>query len=240
MRHIAIFLFLLCVCATAGIAQSVQVSRTNKTIAVTADESVSVDPDLAIVTVGYQNYGVTERQAYDENVSVADRLVKAIAGAGLDKRLIESGKFVVERVQPSNDWSSELRKQRQFTAYQSWKMTVPAAQAQGLVDLVMRTGANNLENVDWEVADRIALQAKASGAALAKARVIAEQMAKGLGAKLGELVYASNNSAVAETFDKSGAVEGKLGEATSEQPALTLFPQKVKEQATVNAVFAIE
>jgi uncharacterized protein YggE len=54
--------------------------------------------------------------------------------------------------------------------------------------------------VEWSVADPLALQAKAGGAALAKAKSIADQMAKGLGARLGELVYASNRAPVAKKW----------------------------------------
>jgi uncharacterized protein len=60
-------------------------------------------------------------------------------------------------------------------------------------------GANDIDDVEWKVADPVALEAKARGAALAKARSIAEQMAKGLAIRLGDLVYASNAPPVLKT-----------------------------------------
>jgi uncharacterized protein YggE len=63
-------------------------------------------------------------------------------------------------------------------------VTVAASAAQTVVDLAVKAGANEVDDVEWNVADPVALQAKASGAALAKARSIADQMAKGLGTKL--------------------------------------------------------
>ena len=229
-------------------AQEIAVSQGNKTIAITADESVSVDPDLAIVTIGYQNYAVTEKEAYVENVRAANSIVEAMVNAGVDKRFIESGSLSVDRVEQDAKWTIEQRKLRQFNAEQSWKVKVPIDQAQKLVDVVMRAGANSVGNVDWEVVDRAALQAKAGAAALAKARTIAEQMAKGLSAKLGQLVYASNKAPAAQSFPMYGLAMAsnamnvtvtKSGTAT-EKPGLILFPQKVKESATVHAVFAIE
>src|SRR5689334_15730526 len=96
----------------------------------------------------------------------------------------------------------------------------------------------------WTGTDPIALQAKASGAALAKARSVAEQMAKGLGTKLGELVYASNRAPVAKlwrglstTVNTESAMISKRDE---QAPKLKLFPQRVRSDATVYAVFAIE
>jgi uncharacterized protein YggE len=229
----------------AAYGQQVQVSRTNKTIAVTAEESVSVEPDLAVVAFGYQNYGLTEKQAYDDNLRVADAIVKAIVGAGIEKKFIENSKVAMQRVEPDSaaNWTLEQRKQRQFTAEQSWKVTVAAAEAQMLADLAMHAGANRLEDVVWEVSDRVALQAKAGGAALAKARSIADQMAKGLNAKVGELVYASNQAPVNIYGSEYGQQRGMpVMEPTpaTTAPALTLFPRKVKETATVQAVFAVE
>jgi hypothetical protein len=121
-------------------------------------------------------------------------------------------------------------------------VTVSSAHAQAVVDLAVAAGTNEIDDVDWNVADPIALQAKASGAALTKARSIAEQMAKGLGTKIGELVYASNRAPVGKiwrglTLNTESAVVSTRRE---EEPKLKLFPQKVKSDATVYAVFAIE
>jgi len=227
-------------------AQEVAVSQSNRTIAVTADESVSVDPDLAIITLGYENYGASEKEAYEENVRVANSVVAAMVKAGLDKRFIESTNVSLERTEIQSKWTLEERKKKEFTAYQSWKVKVPAGQAQNLADVAMRAGASNMSNVDWEVVDRAALQAKAGAAALAKARTIAEQMAKGLNAKLGPLVYASNKAPEAPSFPVYAQLAASNATTISrsgedlEKPGLTLFPQKVKESATVHAVFAIE
>jgi len=77
---------------------------------------------------------------------------------------------------------------------------------------------------------------------LAKARSIADQMAKGLGTKLGELVYASNRAPVPKMWRGMtvNTMSALVGSAAEKRPTLTLFPQKVKSDATVYAVFSIE
>ncbi len=246
MNRIEIAFLLSCLFSGILAAQQVTVSQSNRTIAVTADESVSVDPDLAIVTLGYENYALTEKAAYEENVRMANAIVEAMVKAGLDRRFIESDNLSVDRAERDDKWTLEERKQRQFSAHQSWKVKVPVDQAQKLVDVAMHAGATFVGNVDWEVVDRAALQAKAGAAALAKARMIAEQMARGLNAKLGPLVYASNKAPEAKSFPvyakevARNAMNISQSGAAPEKPGLTLFPQKVKESATVYAVFAIE
>jgi hypothetical protein len=227
-------------------AQDIQVNRQNKTIAVTADDSIMADTEVAVLSIGYHNYAPSQDQAFRENVRVADTITRALLQTKIPEGNIESDKLQLGRLDPDQNWTEEMKKQRVFEAKQSWHVTVSSAQAQSVVDLAVSSGANEVDDVEWNVADPIALQGKASGASLAKARAIAEQMAKGLGTKLGELVYASNRAPVAKmwrgvTLNTETAVIGGGGGSRQElAPKLKLFPRKVKSDATVYAVFAIE
>src|SRR5215472_13027121 len=171
-------------------SQQIQVNRENKTIAITADDSVTVDPEIAIITVGYQNYALTKDAAYQDNVRVSNDVTKALLNGGVPKSAIETERLRLQRPVGDEGWTAEERKQRQFEALQTWTIRVSADQAQGVVDVALGAGANFLDDLDWDVSDRKALQAKAGAAALVKARKVAEQMATGLNAKLGDLIYA--------------------------------------------------
>jgi hypothetical protein len=228
--------------AATALSQDIQINRQNKTIAVTADESTTADAEVAVLAIGYHNYAPAQDAAFRENVRAAEQIVRALLDANVADGNIETEKLRLGRTEENEKWTDEMKKDRRFEAQQSWEVTVSAAQAQAVVDLAVKAGANEVEDVEWNVVDPVALQAKASGAALAKARSIAEQMAKGLGTKIGELVYASNRAPVAKMWrgalstPQSMIVTGK----TEDQPKLKLFPQKVKSDATVYAVFSIE
>lgn len=229
----------------AAVAQNIQVDKQNKTIAVTAEESVSVDAEIAILHIGCSNYGPTKDAAFKENARVANAITKAFLDAKIPKEAIETEQLSLEHIEPSGNWTPEMKTQRQFEAQQTWKVTVKASDAQSVVSLAMQNGANNISGADWDVADPLELQAKASGAALVKARAIAEQMAKGLGAKLGDLIYASNQAPVARPRFMPGIGQGYgsgggVGSFREQTFSVTLFPRKVKQDATVYAVFAIE
>jgi uncharacterized protein YggE len=226
--------------ATCLDAQEIQVNRQNKTIAVTADESVTADAEVAELTIGYHNFATTQDATFRENVRVADHITKGFLDVGIPKQNVETEKLRLGRAEIDEKWTAEMKKERQFEAQQSWKVTVSVSQAQAIVDLAVRNGANEIEDTDWDVFDPVALQGKAGAAALAKARTIAEQMAKGLGAKLGDLVYASNRAPVAKFLRNMTANTEQVEVNAVPKPQLTLFPQKVKSNATVYAVFAIE
>jgi hypothetical protein len=238
------FLFALVILsAFFSAAQEIQVTRQNKTIAVTAEDSVTADAEVAVLDIGYHNFAPTHEDAYRENIRVSDQIVKTLLGAKIPKTKIQTEKLQLTRAEVVNEkWTVEMIKAHQFTAEQSWHVTVAVSDAQAIVDLSVKAGANEVDDVDWNVSDPLALQARASGAALAKARTIADQMAKGLGTKLGELVYASNRAPAARMFPGANEVmvNASMAQMGDKEPKLTLFPQKVKSEATVYAVFSIE
>ncbi len=241
MKGFAFAAFLL-ITISGALAQEIQVNRQNKTIAVTADESVTADPEVAVLAIGYHNYAPTQNATFEDNVRTSNAVIKALLAAGVSKSDIETEKLHLAHAEQDQRWTAEMKKERQFEAYQSWHITLPVSRAQALVDLAVKSGANEVDDVDWNVADPLALQAKASGAALAKARAIADQMAKGLGTKLGDLVYASNRAPVAKLFRNMtvNTEAAEIAVMADKKPQLTLFPQKVKSDATVYAVFSIE
>jgi hypothetical protein len=221
-------------------SQQIQVNRQNKTIAITADESVRHDPEVATITVGYQNYAPTKDAAYGENIRVSNSVTKALLSGGVPKSALETESVRLERAERNEKWTETEKKERQFQATQTWTIHVSADKAQTVVDIALGAGANALEALDWNVSDPKALQAKASAAALSKAKAIAEQMAKGLNAKLGDLVYASNRVPIAGYAFSLETASVVIPPPPPPPPHLELYPKKVKSDATVYAVFAIE
>lgn len=239
-RQFLIAVGMVIVCSQMVLGQDLQVGRTNKTVEVTVTETVQVEPEIAVLHVGYQNYGPTKDRAFEENLRLAkaivDELQKSIAG----KQDIETEELRLNRVEPNEKWSQEERSARQFGAEQSWNIRVPVERAQGALDLAIRAGANDIEDVDWEVRDPEALSIKATGAALAKARTLANQMATELGSKLGELLYASNSARRPKNWPFASDLQTSASTIAGKEIPLRLFPKKVEQQATVHAIFAIE
>lgn len=233
-------LLLLCGIPQAR-AQEIQVNRDNRTIAVTARQTVEADAEIAVVELGYHNYAKTHDQAYEDNVRASNKIIQVLLGSGISKSSIDTESIQLSRVDPERDWTAEQKAERQFEATQSWKIHVAVADAQKIVDLATRAGANQVTGVDWHVKDPEALQAKAEAAALAKARKLAESMATRLGAKLGELIYASNQIPMPRTLALYTTAASLAPAAPpAPPPHLRLFPRKVSQDATVYAVFALQ
>src|SRR5580692_7655199 len=113
---------MLAAITSAGLlfAQDIQVNRQNKTIAVTADESTTADAEVAVLAIGYHNYGLTQDAAFRENVQAADRITKALLDAKVPKTNIETDKLRLSRTETDEKWTADMKKERQFVADQSW------------------------------------------------------------------------------------------------------------------------
>lgn len=236
---------LLCV-APSAFAQSVQVSRQNRTVDVTVTQTISVDAEVADVTIGCVKYGQTHDQAYQENLKSADQILKALLDAHVPKENITSRRIELnEEVSSDPDNGNKGKVTRHFKAHQSWTVRVKAADAQRVVDLAVQAGANGIESVSWDVSNPAELELKARMAALEKAHAMAAEIAKNLGGKLGDPLYSSNEANENTDLTRGRGTFGNLVQMSyiSEVPPafkLQLFPEKVEKEATVRVVFALE
>jgi len=233
------------ICGSLASAQSIQVDKNNRTIAVTATDKASAEADVAIVTVGYQIYAPDAPSAYTQGSQVSNAILDALRKAGvLDKAIESQDQKLAYTDFPDNDKSTPAqRAQKQFTLSQSWTITVPAKDAAQVLHVAVEAGANVSGNIEWDFSSREALQAKAAEKALQRARRVADQMAAGLNAHLGALVYASNQTPMDKFFRTLNTESAELAAAKPVPPPpvpLAIRPQQVEESATVYAVFAIE
>lgn len=242
-NSLGLVLVLMMGCLPAAVAQDVQVSRTNRTVEVIVTETVRVDAEVAVIKIGCESYGKTKDAAYDENVHVANQITQLLLAQGIPKENVETESLRLGRPEEYEGLGRQERSQREFQASPSWTVRLASADAQGLIDLAVKAGANEVEDIDWRVKDPAALEAKAKVAALSKARALASQLATGVGAKLGDLLYVSNEVRPELARFSRGATSAELVTVSANRPKglqLKLFPKKVEQQATVHAVFAIE
>lgn len=239
-RILLLVVMLLLVGIGVADAQSVTVNRANKSIDVTVTEKVQSVAEFAQIQFGVQNYGRTKGAVFKENAQVGNRIVKALLDAGVPKADIETRSFELDRAGIDPEWSAELRKERQFEAKQSWVARVPVEDAERLLSLVVAAGVTEIGEIEWMAADWDALEARAYVAALSKARSQAQQLAKEMGAKVGELLYVSNTTRRERFIEQFWLRRAPTIPIDKLEPTVKLFPKKVSREATVQAVFALE
>lgn len=226
-------------------AQQIQVSGANRTVAVTTSEDAERRADTATIHIGYQLYAATSPQVTQAAGTTSRAIADALAKAGVPQDAVESEGQSTGPVQEyqGNNLSPEERANRKFQAQQSWTVRVGAGAASRVLAAAVGAGANQSGAIDWSVADEASLSAEAAGKALKHAQAIAEQMASGLGAKLGPLVYASNEAQslrVRPIEARGSGILGGLASGPAAQSKLSLNAPMVRRSATVSAVFALQ
>ena len=229
----------MAVIAPAAIAQTIQVNRENRTIAITATDRVSVLADTATVHIGFIVFGPDSDWAYATGSRLSNAIIKALTDAEIPAEAIQSEAqnispvpdFQIERLTPAE------RGQRRFQVTQSWTVRTAADDAAKVLDLAVKAGANQSGQIDWSFKDEHTPEAEAAAKAMKSARAQAGQMATSLNAKLGVLLFASNQTQT-ELIRPMAAARMMTTEQAS-QP-LAISPRQIEKSATVYAVFAIE
>jgi uncharacterized protein len=244
LHRIAAALILSAV-AIATHAQQIIVSKDNRTIAVTTSADANADADTVTVQVGFVAYGADQDSAYATGSKTSNAIAAALKTAGIPQDAIQSELQSISPVQQftSQEWTPQERAERKFQVQQGWNVKTAAANGAKVLDVAVKAGANQSGHMTWSVADQDALQARAAKLALDRARQIAQQMASGLNATLGPLVYASNEAPTRGPQPLMGA-EAMMAKAIIAPPnhvePLSVSAQKVTASATVYAVFSIQ
>jgi hypothetical protein len=200
-----------------------------RTLTVNASESVSVDPDLAILRIGFDTPAEDVKSAYADGARRSNAIVAAIKQAGIPENAIRSEWQYIDRV-----WVDSHK----FRVEQHWTVKVPPQRAAEILDIAIAAGANSSGPIEWTVNDAKNLEDQALDRATARAKDNATVLAKGMGVHLGALASVSNQvSAVQFPYPMMQAMAG--GGAGSASP-LAIQPHQVSRQATVSAVFQIE
>jgi uncharacterized protein len=228
-------------CAAQMPGQGITVSKDNRTIAITATDSVTAMADVATVHIGFVVYGVDHDSAYAAGSKVSNAIVGALKAASVPSDAIESENQNIAEVQPYQvDKLTDADKaKRKWVLTQSWNVRTNAADAARVLDIAVKAGANQSGQIVWSLKDENKPQADAAGKALQRARIVADEMARGLNVKLGPLIFASNTTQGEVVRPLMRAMAQAAPSAPLAQP-LAINPRQIEKTATVYAVFAIE
>ncbi len=234
---------LLSAATQTAAAQTIQVNKENRTIAITATDKVTAPADVATIHIGFIAYGPDSDSAYAAGSRLSTAIHQAVTSAGVPEDAIESENQAVGPVQEYliDKLTPAEKQQRKFQVIQSWIVRSNVGDAAKILDLAVKAGANQSGQIDWTLKDRNAPEAEAAAKALQRARTVADQMARGLNVKLGALIYATNQTEAEPIRPINGrmAAPAPMSLASKVAP-LVINTRRIETSATVYAVFAIE
>jgi uncharacterized protein YggE len=216
---------------------SLAITKDNRTLSVSASDHAEAEPEVAEIHIGFTAYGMTLPETYKAASATSNGIVKALVDAGAQKSEIQSQSQQVARLQ---DYEVKAQKGMKFRVQQSWTVSVAPKDAALVLDAAIQAGANQSGDINWRMKNSVTLDTEAIRRATERARLLATELAKGMGVTLGKPLYATNtvsNGTIAPRMMMSAMARS----ANSDQVApLSIEAQRVQSEATVQVIYAIE
>jgi uncharacterized protein YggE len=206
------------------------IESANRTLSVTASDTVNMEPDVALLHIGFETAPTDAKAAYAAGSRTSNGIIEALKRAGVAESDIRS-----ESQYLAPDYSDP--KQHKYKLTQQWTVRCTPARAAEILNVAVDAGATSSGEIEWNVKDEKALELQALDKAAAHARDDAATLAKGMGVQLGRLLYVSNQASSSILPRPIARAFAMKAESTS---PLAVEPQKVSREATVYVVFAIE
>ena len=164
-----------------------------RTLSASGTGKVFLVPDVAYINIGVRVDADEVSTALSENNIQANAISKALQSLGVASNDIQTSSF---NVYPMMDYGPDGQVSRKYfvvenTVYVTARDLTKIGQ---LLDSVVRSGANTINGISFDVLDKEAALAQARDIAIGKARAEAEAIAATSGVKLGVLQSVNVNA----------------------------------------------
>jgi uncharacterized protein len=166
-------------------------------ITVTGEATVAVAPDMAVVSLGVTTTGKTAAEAMEANSSAMTAVMDRLRNAGVSDTDLQTA-----TLQLNPNWNSSSSSSAQsitgYTASNQVSVRLRALDTLGTVlDAAISDGANTLNGVSFDLANKRPVQDQARGAAVKDAIARATLLAEAAGVKLGKIAAITEGGAAA-------------------------------------------
>ena len=164
---------------------------------VTGQASVTVEPDLVLLTVGVETTGATVAEARAEAAGAMDAIVEAVKARGLSEQDVQTQSF---NIWPQYEFpevtSGEVRTRRQvlvgYTVNNAARIKIRDVDAVGgIIDDVAAAGgdATRISGIEFSIEDPTPYMSQLREDAVKDAQARAEHLASLTGVAVGDLVF---------------------------------------------------
>jgi uncharacterized protein YggE len=176
---------LLAACSSTP-ATTVAAAAPVRTLSANGNGQVYITPDIAYINVGIHTEANDVSTALNDNSTQAQKITDTLTGLSVDKKDIQTTSF---NVYPMTTYATDGSVSRKYFAVDnSVYVTVRDLSALGkLLDAVVKSGANTINGITFDVQNKDAAMAQARDLAIQNAKTEAESIAKSAGVTLGDL-----------------------------------------------------
>jgi len=231
-----VFALALSACAPAG-PTTINAAPAVRSLNVNGVGQVYLTPDIAYIYVGVHTEGATASEAVEENKTQTNAVIEALKAAGVDEKDIRTTNF---SIWPSQQYGPDGLAIGTVVMVDN-NVYVVVRDLDGLGDLldsVITAGANSINSIQFDVADKTEAVKEARVKAVEDARTQAGELAGAAGVTLGDIQGIS-------FFDNSPypMYEGKGGGGGvmyADAAAVPIQPGQLSISVSVNVTYEIK
>lgn len=229
---VLILTLLVSACAPASNSQAV------RTLSVSGSGQANLAPDIAYIYVGVHTEKPTAAEGVAENTTQTQTVIKAIKDFGIDEKDIRTTNFSIypqDKIDPQTGTSTG---QKTYVVDNTVFVTVRKLDQLGdLLDTVVGAGANTVNSVQFDVADKANALKQARADAVKDAEAQAKSLAEAAGLSLGDIqaIGFVDNQPI---FEGKGG--GGFAAADAAAAAVPIQPGQLTFTVNVNITYALK
>jgi uncharacterized protein YggE len=218
--------------------QYLNLGKPSSTLNAAGTSELIFKPDQAKVWVGISVLKPNAEDAQNEANKVIGDMIDGLRYKGIKEEDIQTENINLYEEQ---EWTSTGQKSKGWRAVQTLKIkTTDFSKVGSIVDIAVKSGANEINNIEFSLTPEKEAQYKKQSIADAtkNAREKAEAMASGSGAKLGKVISISESSFnyYPYRYDMMNKAAGTASVAES----AAVMPKDVTVTANINLVYEIK
>lgn len=173
-------------------AEAVAAPSISRTISVSGRGHADVAPDIAVLTLGVATDGATPREALDKNNAAMTAVMDGLKTLGFGVTDMQTSGLAVNA---QYDYNTQPAKLTSYQAVNGITLRVKDISRLGeILDLVVSAGANQINGLSFDVADKEKALTDARMKAVADAKAKADLMAGAAGTSVGRVISISEGT----------------------------------------------
>lgn len=205
-----------------------------RTLSVNGTGKAYLTPDIAYISIGVHTEGEDAADAVAENNAQSMKVSETLTSAGIDPNDIRTTNFSIypQQQYDENNQVVGIRYVVDNTVYVTLR---DIAKVGDILNQVVAAGANSINGIQFDVADRSQGLSEARAVAVEEAKAQAEELAKAAGVELGEIQNISSYGNVPVPY-----FEGKGGAGAAMAVEAPIAPGQLVISVDVNIVYVIQ
>jgi len=209
-----------------------------RTISVSGAGQAYLVPDIAYIYLGVHTEKLTASEAVTENNAQTEKMIKALRDFGIDAKDIRTTSFSIWPMDKYDPQTGAPTGEKTYVVDNTVYVTIRDLDKVGdLLDTVVAAGANTVNSIQFDVADKDDVLKAARADAMKTAASQAQELADAAGLQLGEIQSIEFYDSVPyPVFEgKGGGGGGDVAAA-----AVPIQPGQLTFTVTVNVKYAIK